>query len=131
MTNTLKTDNITIVFQYFLNQIKANQTFKNEYLNKKIDFAAIAEDSRAVVLREVYGKMNKYNFNNLSIDYVNHTIMIINERVMKSGLQMAKLLNDIFKERARFCNIPAIFFLIVVLILYILKTVDKYKKFLI
>jgi hypothetical protein len=123
MSSELKTDNITLLYEFFLNKIKANETFLNEYLNRKVDFIAIAEDSRAIVLSDVYGTMVNYDFNNLDIKYANDTIGLIQNRIMKSGLQMASILNQIFDERtknkANYCNGPSIFLLILATIFYL------------
>ena len=86
------------------------------FLKKKVDFIGIAEDSRDIVLADVYGKMNNYNFSNLTVEYAKNTIELIKNRIMKSGLQMAKILNDIFDERAKNkaypWNLPSFFLLI-------------------
>ena len=123
----LKTDNITLVFEYFLNQIEANQTFKNEYLHKKFDFISLADDSRSIALQDVYGTMNNYNFDNLQLKYADDKIGLIQNRIMKSGLRTAKLLNDLFDERAKnkddfFFGI-GIFILILLLIMIIFTLV--------
>ena len=120
----LKTENISKVYEYFLGLIKANNTFLNEFLKKKVDFIGIAEDSRDIVLADVYGKMNNYNFSNLTVEYAKNTIELIKNRIMKSGLQMAKILNDIFDERAKNkanpWNLPSFFLLILASVFYFL-----------
>jgi hypothetical protein len=122
MRSELKTDDITMLYEFFLNKIKANETFLNEYLNKKVDFIAIAEDSRAIVRSDVYDTMVNYDFTNLDIKYADDTIGLIQNRIMKSGLQMASILNQIFDERttnkANYCNGPSIYLLILATIFY-------------
>ena len=116
----LKTYDINAVYKYFLDKINADEQFKNEYLNKKVEFVSIAEDSRAVVIKDVYDKMENYNFTYLPTIYANDTIALIQERIMKSGLQMAKILNDIFEERNKnksiLCNAPSLLLLVSALI---------------
>ena len=99
MNAVLNTNDLNVVYKYFLDEINSKPDFKKQYLNKKADFVAIAEESRSIVISDVYDKMKNYNFDNLTVTYFNDTIALIQEQVMKSGLQMAKLLNDIFDER--------------------------------
>jgi hypothetical protein len=81
----------------FLTYIEMDQEFKNEYLYKKApNPIQMTEDTRLVCLSKVYEPLSSYNLSNLPITYYTNSWSTAKIQIMKSGLQMAALLNDLF-----------------------------------
>jgi len=56
----------------------------------------MTEDTRLVCLSKVYEPLSSYNLSNLPITYYTNSWSTAKIQIMKSGLQMAALLNDLF-----------------------------------
>ena len=84
----------------FVKFIEANSTFKQEFLTKQPNFVQIIEETRDQAIKYGYIVKSRYNVSNVSIGYYQDSWPIVKLKIMKSGLQMAKLLNDIFDQRS-------------------------------
>ena len=84
----------------FLTYVESDQTFKNQYLNKLPDILQMTRDTRIICLNKVYGPLSQYNLASVPISYYTASWPTVKEQIMKSGLQMAALLNDIFNYPA-------------------------------
>ena len=81
----------------FLAFIEMDQEFKNEYLYKIVpNPIQMTEDTRVICLSKVYEPLSNYSLNNLPMTYYTNSFPVVKSQIMKSGLQMASLLNDIF-----------------------------------
>lgn len=89
------------VYQAFVDFTNADTAMKNLYLQKKVDFVEIINDVRYVCVRNVYNVSVNFDYKNLSLKYYNQSFPIVKSLMMRSSLQMAKLFNDIFDNRAR------------------------------
>jgi hypothetical protein len=105
----------------FVKFIEANSTFKQEYLNKKPNFVEIIEESRDQAIKYGYIVRTKYNVSNVSLGYYEDSLPIVKLKIMKSGLQMAKLLNDIFDQRSNSGNLFSLPNNLIILIVFILN----------
>jgi hypothetical protein len=80
----------------FLTYVEADQILKNEYLNKIPNIITMTEDTRVVCINNVYAPLSQYNMSNVPIQYYTNTWPVVKRQVIKSGLQMAGMLNSIF-----------------------------------
>lgn len=91
----IRGDNIKAALKFF-GYIEIDQNFKNEYLYKTFDPVGITEDTRVISLSKVYEPLANYNLASVPITYFTNSWPTVKTQIMKSGLQMAALLNDIF-----------------------------------